>query len=123
MVIWYVVFGFLGGIIGGMGMGGGTLLIPLLVIFGGVSQTLSQSINLVSFIPMSGVSLFINEKQGLLRTQDIAYMIIPAVITCVGGSLLANSIRPETLRIYFGIFLVILGVFFLNSTLKNSKKQ
>ena len=30
MTVWLIVFGFISGILGGMGMGGGTLLIPLL---------------------------------------------------------------------------------------------
>ena len=33
-----ILFGFLAGIIGGMGMGGGTILIPLLTIFLSISQ-------------------------------------------------------------------------------------
>ena len=31
--LWYAVAGVLGGVLGGMGMGGGTVLIPLLSIF------------------------------------------------------------------------------------------
>ena len=36
--VWYAVAGILGGILGGMGMGGGTVLIPLLTLFYGVGQ-------------------------------------------------------------------------------------
>ena len=34
----YVISGVAGGVIGGMGMGGGTLLIPLLTVLCGLSQ-------------------------------------------------------------------------------------
>ena len=54
----------LGGIIGGMGMGGGTLLIPLLTLAAGVEQHLAQAINLMSFVPMSIVALIIHKKNG-----------------------------------------------------------
>jgi uncharacterized membrane protein YfcA len=30
---WLIIFGFLAGIVGGMGMGGGVVLVPLLTIF------------------------------------------------------------------------------------------
>lgn len=123
MVVWFVIFGLLGGIIGGMGMGGGTLLIPLLVIFGEVAQGLAQGINLLSFIPMSGVSLFINCKQRLVKGKDIIFIIIPAVLTSVAGAFLANQVDTKSLQKYFGIFLVILGVFFLQNTLKSNKKS
>ena len=33
MIAVYIVFGILAGVLGGMGMGGGTILIPLLTIF------------------------------------------------------------------------------------------
>lgn len=34
MEILIIIFGFIAGVAGGMGMGGGTLLVPLLFIFG-----------------------------------------------------------------------------------------
>ena len=33
MIVWSVVAGVVGGIVAGMGMGGGTLIIPILTIF------------------------------------------------------------------------------------------
>ena len=49
----YFLCGILGGVLGGMGMGGGTVLIPLLTIFCGVEQGAAQGVNLLSFLPMS----------------------------------------------------------------------
>ena len=59
MVIWLIISGVLGGLLGGMGMGGGTLLIPLLTIFCGLNQHLAQAINLIAFIPMAVVAVMI----------------------------------------------------------------
>ena len=122
MVVWYIVFGVIGGIIGGMGMGGGTLLIPLLVIFGGVEQGLAQGMNLLSFVPMSGVSLAVHAKQGLIKANDVLFLIIPALITSVAGAILANAVKGEILGKFFGVFLLCLGVYFLFITLKNNEK-
>ena len=54
--------GFFAGIIGGMGMGGGTLLIPILTIFLSFEQKNAQAINLLVFIPMAIVALIIHFK-------------------------------------------------------------
>ena len=62
----YILFGALGGLIGGMGMGGGTILIPLLTLFLNVPQLQAQTINLISFIPMAIVSLIIHIKNKLV---------------------------------------------------------
>ena len=43
------LIGFFAGIIGGMGMGGGTILIPALVLFANIDPKLAQSINLLSW--------------------------------------------------------------------------
>ena len=58
----YTLIGFLGGIIGGMGMGGGTILIPMLILLCNVDPKIAQSINLLSSIPMSLVALFIHAR-------------------------------------------------------------
>ena len=57
--LWYGIAGVLSGVLGGMGMGGGTLLIPLLSLFYSVGQHTSQAVNLISFIPMAIVALII----------------------------------------------------------------
>ena len=67
----YLLLGFLGGIPAGMGMGGGTVTIPLLVLVGGVEQKIAQSANLFSFFPMSAGALRVHAQNGLLETKGI----------------------------------------------------
>ena len=52
-----IIAGLAGGLIGGTGMGGGTLLIPVLTLLCGFSQHAAQATNLISFIPMAAASL------------------------------------------------------------------
>ncbi|MFQ7036484.1 MAG: TSUP family transporter, partial [Candidatus Borkfalkia sp.] len=72
----YMFAGLAGGILGGMGMGGGTVLIPILTIFCGVEQHLAQSANLITFLPMAIFSLQVHAKHGLLDTRGIGYIIL-----------------------------------------------
>lgn len=106
----YVLFGFLAGIFGGLGMGGGTLLIPLLTIFLGMDQKLSQGINLISFLVMALFSLMIHYKNGYISTKGITYMILSGVIFSGLGALLAGYLPSQVLRISFGVFLCILSI-------------
>lgn len=121
MVVWYIIFGLLGGILGGMGMGGGTLAIPLLTIFADITQKSAQAYNLVSFIPTAIVSIIILSKQKLIKWKKIIFIIIPAVITAIGGAFLANSVNTNTLKVGFGIFLTALGVVYLITAIKSQK--
>ena len=106
----YVAAGFAAGLLGGMGMGGGTILIPALTIFLGVSQHVAQATNVVAFLPMAAFALAEHKKQGLLKTGGLAQVIIPAVIATVFAGMLMAALPGEMLRKLFGTFLIILAV-------------
>ncbi len=109
MFVLYFLTGIAAGVLGGMGMGGGTLLIPMLSIFFGTNQHVAQAINLISFIPMAIVALIIHSKNKLVDTKGVLYMIIPGVIVCVVSCFVAKSIQNDLLKRLFGAFLLILS--------------
>lgn len=124
MIILLVLAGIIGGIIGGMGMGGGTLLIPILTLVFGLGQYTAQAINLISFIPMSAVAIIIHFKHKLIKTEKIGYIILPAVISSVFASVLAANIDASALKSLFGIFLAVLGaVLLLTQILKDKPRE
>jgi len=107
----YLALGFIGGIPAGMGMGGGTVTIPLLVLFGGVEQKIAQCANLFSFLPMSVGALHTHAKNGLLKTQGILWVILPALLLSLLGALLVGALPSALLRRAFGVFLIALSFF------------
>lgn len=118
----YILFGLIGGVFGGMGMGGGTLLIPLLSIFLNMEQSLCQGINLLTFLVMALFSLFIHYKNNLLRFEGIIPIIIGGLFFSILGSLIATNIDGKILKISFGVFLCLLGIFQFIKVFKNKKK-
>ena len=108
---WFVVVGIIGGLIGGMGMGGGTLLIPLLGIFCSVSQHTAQAINLIAFIPMAIVAIIIHAKNKLIKFDKVLWIIIVGVITCIIGCHVAKVMSGDLLKRCFGGFLILLSIF------------
>lgn len=105
----YLLLGFLGGIPAGMGMGGGTVTIPLLSIVGGVEQKIAQSANLFAFLPMSLFALKTHADNGLLQTQGIFWTLLPALACSMLGACLAITLPSEGLRKGFGAFLILLS--------------
>lgn len=112
----------LGGVIGGMGMGGGTLLIPLLTLFAGLEQHLAQSINLIAFVPMSVVALVIHKKNGYVQFKGSTPIAAIALIGAVGGSLLAKYAGGKVLRACYGAFLIALGIIQLTKLIVKAVK-
>ena len=115
----YLILGFIGGIPAGMGMGGGTVTIPLLVLVGGVEQKIAQCANLFSFLPMSVGALKTHAENNLLKTQGILWIILPALLLSVLGALLAAYLPSAILRRAFGAFLI--GLSFI--TFYNAKEK
>ena len=109
-IILLAVSGIAAGILGGMGMGGGTILIPLLTIFFNVGQKEAQAINLVAFIPMAIVSLAIHIKNKRVKKEGLLWIIVPAVLTSVGCGFAAQAVNGEVLKRIFGGFLLLLSV-------------
>jgi Sulfite exporter TauE/SafE. len=122
MKILFVLFGILGGVLGGLGMGGGTLLIPLLSEGLNVEQHTAQLINLLAFIPMSLVALSVHIKNKLVVWKGLLYILLPATCTAVIASLLASSFDAVLLKKLFGGFLTLVGTacFFSGFVGKNS---
>ena len=122
MVFWEIVVGILGGIVAGMGMGGGTLTIPLLTIFLHFKQLRAQGVNLIAFLPMSVVALSIHIKNKLVRfKQTWLLALVGSVFSCV-GAILANNLSNIVLKKMFAIFLICLGIYEIVEMKKNKKQ-
>lgn len=117
-IFFLILGGLVGGIIGGMGMGGGTLLIPILTIFLGIEQKNAQAINLIAFIPMAVIVTAINIKRKDIDYKSVFTVAIPALATSVVSSLFVEKIDGKILSIGFSVFLIILGTIMMISTLR-----
>lgn len=120
MIVWCVIFGFIAGIVGGMGMGGGTLLVPLLSLLD-IPQRQMQAINLISFLPMCTVALIFHFKNKLVVTKNIGFTVIPACLSSLGGAVLAQNLDNGLLKILFGIFILVVGIRMMVQSFRKKK--
>ncbi len=104
-----IIAGLCSGIISGMGIGGGTILIPALTMLLGTNQHIAQGVNLLYFLPTAIVALLIHKKNKVLELK----MAIPIILFGVGGAALgafiALKLDQSLLRRLFGIFLFFMG--------------
>lgn len=108
--IFFILAGLLGGILAGMGMGGGTLTLPILVLVMNVAQLTAQFANLIAFLPSGTAALFVHVKNGLVRKENLIYMLVPSIIACIGCSFFATEANGDLLKKLFGGFLVLVAV-------------
>lgn len=123
MIFWEIIAGIIGGIIGGMGMGGGTLTIPILTIFLSYAQLSAQGVNLIAFLPMSIIALIIHIKNHLVAFKQTWLLALVGCIFSLGGALLANHISNAVLKKLFAVFLIGLAIWQIVEMIEAKKKK
>ncbi|MGI6343776.1 MAG: sulfite exporter TauE/SafE family protein [Bacillota bacterium] len=105
------ILGFLSGILAGLAVGGGTLLVPGLVLIRGVEQHVAQGISLFIFLPTSVLAIITHLRYGNIRWRLALMLSIGSVIGSFLGALLALRLNAPVLRKIFAIYLIAMGIY------------
>jgi len=103
-------FGVVAGVLSGLvGVGGGIIIVPSLIVFFGIGDLVAKGASLVAMIPNAVTTSVQNLRR---RNADLAAGLTIGVAgsgTSVLGSLCAAWVDPRTGSILFGIFLLIVS--------------
>ena len=102
--------GLLSGIISGMGIGGGTILIPAILFLSDITQKQAQSVNLICFLPTAVAAVFIHSKNKNIEKHILKPLLLFGILGAVAGSLAALYIDNTILRKLFGFFLLFMSI-------------
>jgi len=104
-----IVIGLLAGILSGLvGVGGGILMIPLLIIFLGLTQHQAQGTALFAMLPPIGILAAMNYyKEGFVKWEYAAVIALAFVVGGYFGSKLSISLPEQTVRRVFGVIMLI----------------
>jgi uncharacterized membrane protein YfcA len=110
-VLIIVVLGLITGFMAGMlGIGGGIIVIPALVMIMGFTQQSAQGTSLAMMIPPVGIFAVMNYyKAGHVDLKVAAILACVFVIGSIFGSKLAVKIPQDVLKKVFGIFLILVA--------------
>jgi uncharacterized membrane protein YfcA len=104
-----ILLGTAAGVLSGMAAGGGTVLVPGLVLLFGIAQHKAQGAVLAAFIATQSAAVIGQWRQGNIKGKLVGWMVTGAVVGAVGGAWLATRTRPATLRSVYGWYLIALG--------------
>lgn len=119
IIFWYsgIIIGLLSGLVG---IGGGTILLPLLINFGySPAQGVATSSLAIVLTVLS--SSWQNWKNGGFDLERISFLATPAILVAPLGVFLSTKLPSFLLLLTFGIFLII--NIFLASIKRNLKLQ
>lgn len=115
--------GIISGFVSGLGMGGGTILIIILTNFFGFNQHTAQASNILFFIPTSITAILVHIKNKNIDKKLIFQMMPFAAIGSVCGAFLSSKISSENLKMYFGIFLLLISMYEIIILVKNKLRE
>lgn len=106
-IILLVGGGLLAGILGGfLGIGGGTILVPLIVTLGYLPKQAVATSSLAILISAAAGSVQ-NWRMGYFNAKKVIYLGLPASLTTQLGVMLANQFSPYLLLLGFGLVLLL----------------
>ena len=109
-----IAIGIAGGILSGLlGVGGGIVMVPLLVLWIGYGQRDAHALSLGAIIPISVAGVITFGAAGHVRWGEAAALAVGAIAGArVGAGALAR-INERHLKLVFGLFLAGVGVLML----------
>ncbi|HXC23201.1 MAG TPA: sulfite exporter TauE/SafE family protein [Solirubrobacteraceae bacterium] len=105
-----IAIGLCAGIVGGLlGVGGGVLFVPGLVIALGLGQHQAEATSLLAIVPVAIVGTIKQDGYGNVRRKDALLMGLLSIAGVGAGVILANSLSGGLLRIGFALLMLLVA--------------
>jgi len=105
-----ILLGYVGGVVGGLlGVGGGILFVPALVIFLDLSQLDAEATSLLAIVPVSIVGAWRQRGYGNVRVRDAIMIGVLSPIGVAIGVLVANNVPQRALEVGFAILILFVA--------------
>jgi uncharacterized membrane protein YfcA len=106
-----LVIGIVGGFLSGLlGIGGGTVMVPLLVMLGGLTQRESHATSLAAMILIASAALIVYGGAGEVDVVAAVALLIGSLFGARMGADLLSRSSERGLKVAFGTFLLVAAV-------------
>lgn len=111
IILSLILIGILAGVLSGLvGVGGGIIMVPLLVLLFGFNQHQAQGTSLtVLAVPVTAVAVFSYYKEGQVNIKYAAVIAAFFVVGSVFGSKLALTLDQKMLKKVFALVLLVIA--------------
>jgi uncharacterized protein len=99
--------GFVAGVLAGMlGVGGGILFVPALVLFLDLTQVDAEATSLLAITPVALAGAASQRRYGNLRSREAVVLGVLAIPGAVGGVAIVNAIPERATEILFALLML-----------------
>jgi uncharacterized membrane protein YfcA len=113
-----ILVGLLAGVIAGLlGVGGGVVFVPGLVLVLGLSQHVAEGTSLLAMLPVVLVGAASQRRYGNVRHRDALLVGALSLGGAAGGVALANALSGKVLQIAFAALMLVIAAQLLRRSL------
>jgi uncharacterized membrane protein YfcA len=116
------------GVVAGMaagllGIGGGALFVPALVLLLGLSQLEAEATSLLAIVPVAAVGAVRQQRYGNLRARDGLVMGALASGGALGGVAVANAVPERALEVAFAMLQLFVAAQLARRSLRTTTEE
>ncbi len=107
-----LAIGLMAGIVSGaLGVGGGIIIVPSLILFLGFSQHMAQGTSIaILLLPTGILAVMQYYKNGYVDVKVALLLMLLFVVGAYFGSLVSLSLPDKVLKKVFGIFMLLVSL-------------
>jgi uncharacterized protein len=116
-----IAIGLAAGVVAGLlGVGGGVLFVPGLVVFLGLNQHHAEATSLLAIVPVAAVGAYRQDRYGNVRRGDALLLGLLSLAGAAIGVALANALSGAILRDAFAALMLIVAAQLVKRALASS---
>lgn len=105
-----IAIGLVAGIVAGLlGVGGGALFVPALVLGLGLSQLDAEATSLLAIIPVALVGAARQRSHGNVDLRTAGVLALLGVVGAVAGAAVANAVPERALEVSFALLILFIA--------------
>jgi uncharacterized membrane protein YfcA len=123
-VIGAIAIGLAAGIVAGLlGVGGGVLFVPGLVILLGLDQHQAEATSLLAIVPVAIVGTYTQDRYGNVRRADALLLGVLSLAGAAAGVVLANALSGAILRDAFAVLMMLVAAQLVRRALSEGRLE
>lgn len=113
------ILAYAGGFVGGvLGVGGGIVFVPALVIFLDEPQLRAESTSLLAIVPVALAGTWRQHGYGNVNLRDAATIGLLSPLGVIAGVVIANEVSERTLEVSFALLILFVAAQLLRRGLR-----
>ncbi len=119
-----IAIGIAGGIVAGLlGVGGGVLFVPGLVLFLKLGQHQAEATSLLAIVPVAIAGTIRQDRYGNVHRVDAIMVGALSLAGAIAGVALANALSGRALRVAFALLILLVAAQLVRATLRETGEK